>query len=74
MLQLTFIPPKYWKNPSSEFKIISKGKKPPNNVGFFIFWISSNEKKNWKMDLPQEIKRVFLSIPAEKLQTLRISL
>jgi len=74
MLQLTFIPPKYWKNPSSEFKIISKGKKPPKNVGFFILWISPNEKKNWKMDLAQEIKRVFPSIPAEKLLTCSIRL
>ncbi len=74
MLQLTFIPPKYWKNSSSEFKIISKGKKPPNNVGFFIFWISPSEKKKWKMDLVQEIKRVFPSIPAEKLLSCKIRL
>ena len=74
MLQLTFIPPKYWKNSSSEFNIISKGKKPPDNVGFFIFWISPNEKKKWKMDLIQEIKRIFPSIPAEKLLSCRIRL
>ncbi len=74
MLQLTFIPPKYWKNSSSEFNIISKGKKPPNNVGFFILWISRKEKKNWEMDLTQEIKRVFPSIPAEKLLTCSIRL
>jgi len=74
MLQLTFIPPKYWKNSSSGFKLISIGKEPPNNVGFFIFWISPNENKNWKMDLTQEIKRVFPSIPAEKLLTCKIRL
>ena len=69
MLQLTYVPPKYWEKSSSEFKIISKGKKPPKNVGFFILWIPPTKKKDKDSNLTYEIKRIFPSIPAEKLLT-----
>ena len=70
-LQLLYIPATYWNDPSSNFELISKGKKPPVKSSFFILWIPSNQSDE---ELTEHIKLTFPSIPPKKLLTCKINL
>ncbi|MHA1887555.1 MAG: DEAD/DEAH box helicase, partial [Promethearchaeota archaeon] len=37
-LQLTYLPSKYWNEPHSHFRLISKKTEPPSDSSFFIMW------------------------------------
>jgi SNF2 family DNA or RNA helicase len=70
-LQLLYIPTTYWNDPSSDFKLISKGKQPPAKSSFFILWIPSNQSDDI---LTEHIRLTFPSIPLTKLLTCKINL
>ncbi|MCF2138809.1 MAG: DEAD/DEAH box helicase [Candidatus Lokiarchaeota archaeon] len=75
-LQLTYLPAKYWNDPSSHFRLISKTKKPPQDSSFFIMWSTNELSKSSKLEndysvlrnnLEKEIKWYFPKIPTAKL-------
>ncbi|MCK4479261.1 MAG: DEAD/DEAH box helicase [Candidatus Lokiarchaeota archaeon] len=70
-LKLLYIPATYWNEPSSGFKLISKGKQLPQNTNFFLLWIPSN---NSEKELTEHIKLIFPNIPIKKLLSCKINL
>lgn len=70
-LELTFIPSKYWSEPLSGFKLLTKGKILPKGSNFFIFWVPVISSED---ELEKRIHQTFPSIPANKLLTCEILL
>jgi SNF2 family DNA or RNA helicase len=71
LLQLNFIPSKYWNEPLSNFELIDKGKHLPKDTNFFLLWSSSNNREK---DLNDIINHTFPNVPVDKLRTCKINL
>jgi len=70
-LQLTYIPAQYWNEALSNFKILSKKAKIPENSSFFLIWDPSIHSEK---ELVEEMKYSFPSIPVDKLLSCQIRL
>jgi SNF2 family DNA or RNA helicase len=70
-LELLYIPPSYWNEALSGFKLISEAKELPKDSSFFIAWVPTNPSEK---DLIPYIKSTFPTVPANKLLTCKINL
>ncbi len=76
-LQLTYIPPAFWVNPRTGFKILSpNAPPPPHSIGFFFLWLPEREgtDKEKVAKLEDLSRKTFPQIPITKLITAQIRL
>jgi len=69
-LQLTFVPPEYWNNSNSGFKLLNDNIIPEDS-NFFILWCASSQTEQ---ELSKKIQNLFPNIPVDKLYTCKIGL
>ncbi|UYP46732.1 RNA polymerase-associated protein RapA [Candidatus Lokiarchaeum ossiferum] len=63
-LDLTFIPPNFWNRKSSNFHLLTKGKKLPADSGFFFLWDSQTDSLE---EIEKEVATIFPKVPVAKL-------
>ena len=77
-LQLTYIPPTYWMNPNTGFKILFpvNAPTPPRSSGFFMLWLPEGKGTETERiaQIEEIARKTFPQIPITKLMTAQIRL